>query len=461
MNRKYFAFPFLLVAFTLNAQKLTSFREQNKYGLKDAAGKIIIPAKYNSVVSYDDGYVIVELNGKYGYIDQSGNEIIAPAYEAVLPFSDGLAAVKLNGLWGYIDRTGKIVIPAKYQTASNFSNGNTSVWVNGKSFLIDKTGKSLTSQKYDGAESFYEGLSKVFIGKYPNTKYGFVDLSGKEIVPLIYDGAESFSEGLAVVKQHNKWGFIDKTGKQIIPLQYDHAGNFREGLSPVNMGGVIDKDGFFNGGKSGFIDKTGKLVIPMQYDKAKTFTKQGLAPVLLNGKWGVIEKTGTAVTGMNYSELEAYRLSLSDELKNKYNKTKPSTAQVQQNTRVNTTTETLKGGSLKELTSTFSKTYNYQREWAGNHSVGGEPTSEKKVGNVTFRVNADEIKVYTGGENLADTHTIQASRNSSHPEYGTGKLYTAKSKKYNTFAVFFFFDNEKYGVLITWIGISTQYVFIF
>lgn len=329
---------------------------------------------------------------------------------------------------------------------------------NDKYGFKDAGGKTIIAPKYDGAESFSEGMCKVFMGKYPNTRYGFVDLWGKEIVSPVYEGAESFSEGLAPVKRNNKWGFIDKTGKLTIPLQYDHAAVFREGLAPVNIGGKIDNDGFFTGGKSGFIDKTGKVIIPLQYDKAKTFTRKGMAPVLLNGKWGLIDKTGVAVTGMNYNELDAMRLSVSDEIKNKYDKTTTTTTGVQQNTQVNTGTARVSASSEKELSNVFSKTFSYQREWTGKWTVSGEPTSQRQIAAVIFNVNKDEIKVYTANGNLEDTHTIQFSRYGTHNQYGKGKFYTAKSKKYNTVAHFIFFDNSSYGLLISWKDTYTQYL---
>lgn len=460
MKRIALFFTFLFMGYTISAQDLVSFRENAKYGFKDASGKVIIPAKYSSVEDFKQGFSQVGLNGKYGFIDKSGKEFVPLIYNQAGSFSEGLAPVKLDGLWGYIDKTGKIVISLKFDNATGFINGEATVWINQKRFSIDKTGKALTSEKYDGTASFSEGLSMVYIGKYPNTRYGFVDISGKEIVPVMYEGAASFSEGLAPVKRNGKWGFIDKTGKLIIPIQYDNAGNFKEGLASVNIGGKIDKDGFFNGGSYGFINTSGKTIIPLKYDKAQAFTKKGLAPVSVNGKWGLIDKTGAAVTEMNYSELAAVNLSMKDQIQKTGNKVAEEMVKSKPNQQTHTSAANKQGVLPKDLTNVFSKTFNYQREWLDTKNSSGDPDNQRMIGDVVFTVNSNEIKVFTANGSWEDTHTIIASKYSSHPKYGRGKLYKAKSKKHNTTADFLFFDNDEYGLLIVWGKTTTQYIFL-
>ena len=49
---------------------------KNKWGYKDASGKIIIEPKYSMYACFNDGLAAVEFNGKMGYIDKTGKVIL-------------------------------------------------------------------------------------------------------------------------------------------------------------------------------------------------------------------------------------------------------------------------------------------------------------------------------------------------------------------------------------------------
>ena len=85
--------------------KVTPDRKDNKWGLLDDKGNIVVPYIYDHIFGFDDysGLGVVELNGKKGYIDKKGNIIIQLIYDDARGFNEGLSAVKLNDKWGYIN----------------------------------------------------------------------------------------------------------------------------------------------------------------------------------------------------------------------------------------------------------------------------------------------------------------------------------------------------------------------
>lgn len=103
-----------------------SIEVDNKWGVIEKTGKIIIPAIYESL-KCSEGILVAEMNGKYGLIDRYGKVTVAFTYDHIGEFSEGLAAVKLNNKYGYIDKTGKLVIPIKYLYAGKFNNGKANV----------------------------------------------------------------------------------------------------------------------------------------------------------------------------------------------------------------------------------------------------------------------------------------------------------------------------------------------
>ena len=50
---------------------------------------------------------VIKQNDKYGLINAKGKIIVKPRWDYILGESDGFYPVDLDSLWGYIDRKGK------------------------------------------------------------------------------------------------------------------------------------------------------------------------------------------------------------------------------------------------------------------------------------------------------------------------------------------------------------------
>lgn len=154
--------------------------KDNKCGLMDSVGRIVVPCKYDMLVgSFNEyGLAKVKRNGRIGYVDTSGNEVIECKYQSDGYFKEGLLDVRYEDKWGYIDTNGVTVIPHKYDIG---------IW-------------------------FEEGLARVAKRKDGEFYFGFIDKEGNEVIPLIYSDAKDFSNGVAEVMLNGKWIEIDKRG---------------------------------------------------------------------------------------------------------------------------------------------------------------------------------------------------------------------------------------------------------
>jgi len=212
----------------VQGQSLTAFKdEKEKWGYKDASGKVVIPPTYIGAEDFAEGLGNVTLEAKV--VVENGNT-----------FYD-------DAKWGYIDATGKIVIPFKYKYSVPFENGVAAVTVNDKNGLIDLKGAELTPIKYDILGRFEGDLAKVTI----DDKYGFIDRTGKEVIQLKYYDVSDFYEGLASAgtAPGKTIGFIDKTGKMVIPAVYtsrDETENyfhrfyrFKNGVCKIDKAGKL------------------------------------------------------------------------------------------------------------------------------------------------------------------------------------------------------------------------------
>lgn len=279
---------FLILALCMNAvlqaqTPETFLGEKNRMGLREVSGKIILPAKYDYISLFNEGFNYASINKKTGFFNRSGKFITPIKYDAVTSFQNGFARVNIGGVWkdddddiegGHIDggkwavinKLGQEVTPFKYDDISIMApEGFALVRAGNQWGVINAMGKEIFPLKYDHIELSDNELSlaMVCIGGKPDIladqesfnvwdggKQGFINcVTGKAITTVAYDRVADFFEGLAAVSLNGKWGFVDKNGKVVIPIKYDIVGDFNHGKTDVKLNG-----------KKMFIDKSGKEI---------------------------------------------------------------------------------------------------------------------------------------------------------------------------------------------------------
>ncbi|SHF70646.1 WG containing repeat-containing protein [Flavobacterium fluvii] len=252
-----------IITFSGKAQGLESFESEGKYGFKNNAGDIVLPAIYQSAEYFQNGLGLVGLDNKYGFIDN----------------------------------TGAFIIPNIYDEAISFYNDITFVTLNKKVLSIDKNGKVLSVLKYDGLQ---DRSNRKQIGVKLNGKLGLIDYKGNEITPPIYDliWPRKPSVQFAFVCLNNKMGVIDINGKLILPLIYDYVTPFNDYY--------INRIQFYKAevdGKFGVFDEFGKELLPNIYDKIN-HQLEGKISVQLNGKIGYYDFETKKIIYKNLSKEE-------------------------------------------------------------------------------------------------------------------------------------------------------------
>ncbi len=153
--------------------------KKQRYGLLDSTGKVAVPAKYDEVGGFREGFCRLTLNGKSGFIDKKAKMVIPMKYEATKNFSEGLASVKLNGKWGFVDTKGKEVIGLEYEDANYFEEGYAAVKKNGKWGVINKENNVIIDFMYEEIIWIKNNANEIRIKK--GNKYINVDRQGNEL----------------------------------------------------------------------------------------------------------------------------------------------------------------------------------------------------------------------------------------------------------------------------------------
>jgi len=109
----------------------SDYKHPNHYeGIVNKTGKVICPAKYETVGNFKEGMAAVKINKKVGFINTKGKEVIPPKYEAVAYLENGTSFAKIEGKWGLIDEKEKILLPFEYDDFRKYdSQGVKVTWV--------------------------------------------------------------------------------------------------------------------------------------------------------------------------------------------------------------------------------------------------------------------------------------------------------------------------------------------
>lgn len=141
-----------------------------KNGFIDLQGELVIDFAELGISEYGEfgnGLAPVMKDGKYGFIDTAGKLVIPAVYETVGNFREGLAYVQLEGKYGFIDSSGRMVIEPQYENVNYFTQGKALVWVDGKIGIIDPDNSMLVEPQYDKLESIMEGSILAVYSYYP------------------------------------------------------------------------------------------------------------------------------------------------------------------------------------------------------------------------------------------------------------------------------------------------------
>lgn len=257
---------------------LLKIRKNGKMGLIDHDSREVVPARYDSISPFRDGYALaMTVSGKSLRIDaviSDGDYEVQPLTETVYAtrymwFSDGKMPVRGSGGWGYLGTDGNMVIPCQFQTAYPFSEGFASVMIDDKAYYIDR------NMDYLPVEAGYGNL--VFASTF----------SGDEAV--VYSGNSYTPKGY-VINQRGRIVRPYKVKPDALQVNnYDHSigdrtRRFNEQVDqlPVDNQYTVFSEGSLYGYK-----KNGMTVLPAQLERAEP-VRGGYANVRYKGFNGVL-----------------------------------------------------------------------------------------------------------------------------------------------------------------------------
>lgn len=217
-------------------KKVLRFKKDDKYGLIDYSGNIIVSANYDELTSLKNkpGEILAKKNNKVGVLDSAGNEKIDLKYDSVIGDEYGtedfgytkagyiVGTKGENGyIYGYFDNFGEKVLDINFESISRVlkydeDNIYLVVMTNGKKGVY-KNSKKIIEQNYQNIN--YADNSKIFVVKR-NSNYGIFNCEGKEILPVKYKAYNLAGDYISVENETGQKELYDVNGNKVSNLNY-------------------------------------------------------------------------------------------------------------------------------------------------------------------------------------------------------------------------------------------------
>lgn len=212
--------------------------------------------KIENISEYN--YFILEQNQKYGVIDKEGNVIVEAKYEAVQipnPSKPIFVCVKEYNQ------------EQKEYTTVVYNEKNEELFTNYNNVQAIAIFTNINSTPYEKNVLTYK----------ENGKYGIINLNGKAITKPIYDEISSvnYKEGTFLVKQNGLEGIINVKGKVIVKCEYESvtSDNYYSEKNNNEKAGFIVSKKTGEGYRYGYINYRGTKILKENYTQIERVTE--------------------------------------------------------------------------------------------------------------------------------------------------------------------------------------------
>ena len=247
----------------VNDTNLYIVRENDKYGVKNDTGLVIVPSIYDDVF-FAAPFFIVSKDNLEGVVTQQGQKILEPQYSGVI-VCQKLLCVSNNGAMAAYTHQGKQLTDFAYYSFDECAKVFVAIGDDGK-HVFNYNGKKIlpvAAKAVDVYEDFvYHQDSVECEPKYKESmifyqthqdKWGMISLEGRPSVEPEYD--ELFRYGQYYLgRKFQKYHALDLNA-DVVTDSYDD-------VEPLDNGFIVENDGYF-----GFVSPDNKVLLDIKYQQ--------------------------------------------------------------------------------------------------------------------------------------------------------------------------------------------------
>lgn len=296
---------------------LASFQREDKWGVIDRNGNIVVEPKFDDVVKYCQGVAPYRIKDKFGLIDKAGNVITEPIYDYIADTCDEVGRIaQLDEKWGWIDNKGQVIIDFSFDKVCSFHEKLAAVSYNLQWGYIDTNGQWKISPQYKNANYFSDGLAPVSV---ETRKWVFINADNEIKTPTFVSyRCLPYHNGIAFLQEPGEFRPIDLSGNPLNKDKYSAIGNWEDGRLKVEKskkvaylkpdgklikGRFEDGEDFHEGfaavsvsyQESHYINADGKILETPEIRSADNFSEGFATAITVEGESIVINNEGKEV----------------------------------------------------------------------------------------------------------------------------------------------------------------------
>ena len=319
-----------------------------KQGLIDSTGKIILPIENKSIAEFNNEIAKVEkTSGMFGLVNAKGVWLLPANYNEVFALlSDAGFYVKKDGKYSVYDKNMKVIIAPDTAKRIAISKKNIAFIFDNEVKLFDITGKFIKTYKQENVDSY--GTN--FFSDGDSLKIAFFksiaiyNLQTKAMQKITADDISDFNEEGIFAAKKSRWTFYDYTGKKLSTSTYENVVNFSDGIcglqasstskpyladksfnkiadlttvfyGPYSEGLAMSKSQY--GGSLSYLDKQGKEQF-YAYATEGSACKDGRVKLKnSSNKYYFVNKSGKTINNSTYDYLGDFEDGLANFMDNK------------------------------------------------------------------------------------------------------------------------------------------------
>lgn len=271
------------------------FAVDNRYGIMDIGGNILVPATYSSLKPDNYYYGIGYKRCDKDHISQSDlAEIFFEAKDSM-------------GKYGVITVNNEVMVPFTYKdayklkykgTKANYTKTIKNYVLNRKSEtkkLLDEAYLQMSQRNEELAKAYPTTLPKITRTVIKKTKQGYAFFKGKKQVSKNYQKIDEYKD-FCIVKRNKKIGLSDPLGSEIVECKYDdiNVWNANENILVAE-----------NRGKYVLINASGEMLTEKPWD-ILFFPENEVAVGVRNGLYWLLDGKGKIISSCGYNNIDNY-----------------------------------------------------------------------------------------------------------------------------------------------------------
>ena len=318
--RLFCSIIFLSVITTAFTQPFFPIKVQQKWGLMDKDGKLVVQPQYDAIGDfYKYGYAVVQQNGNVGVMNSTGQLIIPVRFQDLQILDSTIFAVVENKSWKIINEKGTVILDDNYEKVKIWQKSYIAFSKKGKWGIVHLSGKIISPPIYDNIQPYQTS----FFLTETNDKNGLIRTNGKIVLSPVASEIVIHSDSLFLYKKDQSWGAVGHNGNGLLKNQwasFQKVGSHflklklegRNYLYAIHTQKIIskkkydefipfsaDKVLFRNQEKIGLMDENGFEILAGIYNEIQSYS-DGFYRVKKGNYWGVIDDKSKIIIPFEY-----------------------------------------------------------------------------------------------------------------------------------------------------------------